>query len=362
MPPELIPNPIGVVNWRDWGPDFIDRFLAREWDGRFTKMVLPGIGAFMAGTVANNAYVRVNILTAGTGTFTLPVGWNPGSSEVHGIGGGGDAGAPSGPAATTGGGGGQHGQTPYSAVAGTVVNYQVGAHNSFNSTGTASAPGTSDTWWDAAATVLYAQAGTCGAVSGFGSGVGGHATAVGSSTVHNGGDAGIFVGIPGPGGSSGTAGGGAGGPNGAGQKGGDASGGGSANLAGPGGGAANGGSPGADNPSSGVGGQGGANRNGVPGGTPGATLHQAGSAGSQGSGGGGGGEAADGGDGSMDDVFDGAGPGSGGGAGGNSFFNSPVTKGGNGGGYGGGAGGDGSNTPTARALGTGGMLSIKWVP
>lgn len=353
-----------VINPRDWGPAFIDQYMAREWDGRRARMILPGIGAAILGFIDGGAYVRLVFSTPGAATWTVNVGFNPGANQIEGIGAGGDG--AQGLRGAQPGGGGQYASAsnvPLTALS--SVPYQVGLRGAggtgLTPPGAPGSPSGGDTWFNNSSSTLYAQSGTNGQGSVLG-GVGGGHAAIPGNTVHNGGNGGGQVNVPGPGGSGGNAGGAAGGPNGAGANGGTLDGRGSAPLVGGSAGAANGGSTGSTNPSSSVAGNGGNNRSGIGGGVGGNGLHVPGGAGTVGGGGAGGGEAAPGGAGGMEDVFDGYGPGGGGGGGGNSFFNGPDANGGNAGGYGGAGGGCGFGTAPNGGLGTSGLLSLKWIP
>jgi hypothetical protein len=260
------------------------------------------------------ASYQVVITSPGSGTIDLStdprfIGFNPANNTVEMIAAGADGSTyPNNGSGQKGGGGGQYAKlVNYNPGALTSIPYQIGTRG--GSVGTSSSAGTADSWFGASSTVLYAQG---GGIPDNGSGAGpqgGHATAVGSSTVANGGAGGgtaLF-------GSGHAGGGGAGGPHGAGGAGGNNTGG----------------------------------ANGAGGGT-GDSGNAAGGAGGIGANGGAGG---------VENLW-GTGTGPGGGGGGSSISGSFF--GGAGGGYGAGGGGGGSSTGGGGGHGTSGILVITW--
>jgi hypothetical protein len=323
--------------------------MARDWDGQWTKMILPGIGACIVGAANAGAYVRIVISTGTTGTLLIPVGFDPPTAMLEMLGSGGLGGAASG---GFGGGGGAGGQywgltTGISLTVGSTYNYQRGVPGATVTQGSPGSPISCDTWFGSASTLSYAQGGL--SVSGANGVPGGnYATPVGGGTTHNGGtgspQAFAFTTGRGAGASAG--------PHGNGAIGGDGAGG---TTGGPGGGGGDNGFAGTSAIAGNTNGQqGGNNRLGLGGGSS-VLSGVSGSDGVDGGGAAGGGANARGGSGGVSDLWDGYGP-SGGGAG--------AGSGGFAGGDGkwGAGGGGTSQGSTTSGTSWGGLITLRWIP
>jgi hypothetical protein len=264
-------------------------------------------------TITGTTY-QVVITNPGSGAINLLTDprfatFNAGNNTIEMIAAGSDGSTyPGNGSGQKGGAGGQYAKlVNYNPGALTSIPYQIGTRG--GAIGTSTAAGVADSWFAASSTVLYAQG---GAIPDNGSGagpLGGHAAAVGSSTVANGGNGGGTALL----GSGSAGGGGAGGPHGAGAVG-------SNNTGGANG--ANGGTGDSGNAVAGTGGVG-----------------------------------AVGGAGGVENLWGtGLGPGGGGGA----ASTAGAFSGGAGGGYG--AGGGGSGNGGSGGLGTSGILVITWTP
>jgi hypothetical protein len=350
MPAELIAPPPLVIDPFDWRADFVDRFMARSWDGRWTKMILPGIGACIVGAANDGAYVRLVVSTGTTGTLLVPLGFDPPTGQLQLLGSGGYGGIGGGSFA---GGGGASGQywglvTGVSLTPGSSYSYQRGVPGVANAAGSPSAPLSNDTWFNNAISFAYAQGGmsTAGA-AGVGGGI--YSPAVGGGTTHNGAN-----GWPQQfGGTCGAAGAGAPGPNGDGKLGGNVVAG--SPIGGPGGGGANNGSVGTSSIAGNSNGQAGGNNHLGTGGGVSVLPGVNGSNGADGGGGAGSGAGATtSGSGGIEDLWDGYGPSGGSGGTGSSGVLSGTA------GWGAGTGG----TANGGTVGTpfGGLITLRWTP
>ncbi len=334
-----------------WGPRMESDPQTRRAGMRFPNFWL----IFFEQLVRNDHPSNTQVLTLGSGTWTVPADWNNANNTIECIGGGGGGRASVALAPGGGGGGGAYALINNLALTpGAAVPYTTGAG------GGPGDPG-KDTFFGAtsfASANVAAKGGAAAAALGPGAG-GAAAECVGS--VKFGGGAGGAGGNRGGGG-----GGGAGGPSGNGASGAN----GSSSFGGAGGGGGGGGNGGGSGGTAATtgqakGGDGGNNQSGAGGGAGGSAA-AAGSPGIGGGGGGGGGggnpSGGAGGEGGAGAEFD-ATHGSGGGGGGGG---AQSGKGGTGGSFGGGGGGSGpgglGGTPGPAGAGAPGVIVIRYSP